>query len=651
MPWTMIAVSIGAQVFNNLQANKKNDELQKRQREFQKAAQLKEFDRMCRLQRESEQLQLEIDAEVHKQKIEDIKANYDEAIKKIAKDIAIKKWPLKVLPFVMRGQSFGTLFNGRQSIALHCILTPSNCNNFNEAIYTELDMKLETSINEHWSVLTSHPVAYYGGSWRRDPFNLDHVELLRTQLKHVPTVVITPYFNPKLCFKVRVWGEGKEADVRIEIPDGIFSYEYEKGMSYTPKDERPKGDLVDRTIEEFLIYLESLIGYVANIYFWKSYKVQPYFPNSITSPDFVAKEILTLYHSLYVKNFARMVSGVSQSNSINKFGQVKQLIPYVDGISCLEKSVASECIAELNKVISNICTNVNVATNIDISNALELSAYNASNQYDNEALTTFINKQSKITEHEYETVKLQSTDFSEINKFVYERLKDSVKPTYFYLCVWNSQIVIGRYGQDNFQESVYLAGNKQRYFIFIKDSVIDISQGNTQYYKIEIQTQKLIKMEKKNFEERFGNEFAKIGKSLGRIIDSVGGDKKAQSSSASVWNEENNTSSNNYEAKLINYFTQRVNDRTVDAVMDNNLTMQTFLDWIDAHYSPFATKAYIIKGFVEERKKYLFCIFLASDETAYIGTSDPAKCFVSNEVNSEMAQIFANNNICEIPFK
>ena len=59
----------------------------------------------------------------------------------------------------------------------------------------------------------------------------------------------------------------------------------------------------------------------------------------------------------------------------------------------------------------------------------------------------------------------------------------------------------------------------------------------------------------------------------------------------------------------------------------------------------------VVKGYVKDKKKYLYCIFLASDETAYIGPSDSAKCFIANDVNTEMAQIFANNDVCEIPFK
>ena len=331
MPWTMIAVSIGAQYINNQLASKKNEELQKRQREFQKATQQKDFEKMRRLQRESAQLQLEIDAEVHKQRLDDIQANYDEVSQNIATDIAIEKWPLKVLPFVMRGQSFGTLFNGSKSIAMHCIFTPSNCNNFNEAVYTDIDMRLESLCNERWNVMTSHPVAYYGGSWRRDPFDLDHVDLLRTQINKVPTVVITPYFTPKLCFKIKLWGMGNDVDLRIDIPDGIFSYEYEKNMSYAPQNDIPQGDLRDRTIEEFVQYLESLIGYIADKYFWEFYGFEPLLPHLIDNKSMIANNLKDIYRPHYGKLYLQEVSGVAPRLHSNP----QSIINLYNSIRCL----------------------------------------------------------------------------------------------------------------------------------------------------------------------------------------------------------------------------------------------------------------------------------------------------------------------------
>lgn len=314
MPWTMIAASIGAQLFNSWQANKKTEELQARQREFQRAAQQKDFDRMRQLQREAAQLALEIEADVHKQRLEDIEANYDDIVKQYSTEIAIKKWPLKVLPFVMRGESFGTFFNGTKSIALHVILTPSNCDRFNEAVYTDIDLQLEASCNQHWNTQSSHPIAYYGGAWRKSCLDLDYVDLLKTQLKNVPTVVITPYFSPNLYFKVQMWGMGKDTDVKIVPANGVFSYEddYIKGMNYSPNDESPKGDLIDTTVEEFVPYLESLIGFIADKYYWDFYGYPPLLPLLIiNNKNTLATMLKSIYSSQYKQIYTEEFNGVA----------------------------------------------------------------------------------------------------------------------------------------------------------------------------------------------------------------------------------------------------------------------------------------------------------------------------------------------------
>ena len=111
-PITMMVASIGMQFFNNYANSKKNEEIQEKQREFQRAAAEHDFERMRKLQAESAKLALELEAEVHKERVEDINNNYDALLDNFAHSFAIQNWPLNVLPFVMKGESFGTLFNG-----------------------------------------------------------------------------------------------------------------------------------------------------------------------------------------------------------------------------------------------------------------------------------------------------------------------------------------------------------------------------------------------------------------------------------------------------------------------------------------------------------------------------------------------------------
>lgn len=300
-PITMMVASIGMQFFNNYANSKKNAEIQEKQREFQKAAAEHDFERMRKLQAESAKLALELEAEVHKERVEDINSNYDALLENFAHSFAIQNWPLNVLPFIMKGESFGSLFNGTtQSVNMHCIFTPSNCDWFNEMFYDDIDLRLEAEMNNNWNAQSTHPIVYYGGGWSRrslkhgisqpNPIDLDDIELLRTNLKNVPVLVVTPYFDPWLHFRVRLWGMGKDCGMpyRIDIPHGddvgiskrIFSYDYNKDVK-----EEMTDDFSNTTIEEFVPYLESLIGFVADKYFWTMYHIVPLMPTYIASKE------------------------------------------------------------------------------------------------------------------------------------------------------------------------------------------------------------------------------------------------------------------------------------------------------------------------------------------------------------------------------
>ena len=296
----MMVASIGMQFFNNYANSKKNTEIQEKQREFQKAAAEHDFERMRKLQAESAKLALELEAEVHKERVEDINSNYDSLLENFAHSFTIQNWPLNVLPFIMKGESFGSLFNGTaQSINLHCIFTPSNCDWFNEMFYDDIDLRLEAEMNNHWNAQSTHPIVYYGGGWNRrslkygvsqpNLIDLDDIGLLETHLKNIPVLVVTPYFDPWLHFRVKLWGMGKDCELpfRIDIPHGniekqkrIFSYDYNKETKVEMTD-----DFLNNTIEELVSYLESLIGFVADKYFWGMYHIVPLAPTYIASKE------------------------------------------------------------------------------------------------------------------------------------------------------------------------------------------------------------------------------------------------------------------------------------------------------------------------------------------------------------------------------
>ncbi len=373
-PVTMMVASIGIQFFNNFANNEKNAEIQAQQREFQDAAAVHDFERMRHAQAVASKLALELEAEVHQERTQDIAKNFDTLLESFADSFAIKNWPLNVLPFIMKGETFGSLFGGTtKSISMHCILTPSNCAWFNEYFYDDLDFRIEAEMNNRWNAQSTHPIVYYGGGWNRRQSNfdggsipslidLDDIALLKTSLKQIPTMVITPYFDPNLHFRVQLWGMGKDADApfRIDIPQDetasskrIFSYNYKK------EEDKPKltDDFFNTTMEEFVPYLTSLIGFVADKYFWSMYGLSPILPSILC--DF------PLLKSQYKKEYSTLATAIVSRNLIS-LPNVKKEVEYVESVKPLldineRESLEKSIIEKINNEYC-LCTNNNIPT-------------------------------------------------------------------------------------------------------------------------------------------------------------------------------------------------------------------------------------------------------------------------------------------------
>lgn len=296
LPETIISVlgSISLQFFTNRKNNELNRKLQEQQREQLRANEAHDEERMLKLQKESAKVALQLELEAHRQRVKDIENNYNDVIKQFANNFAIEHWPLSVLPFIMRGESFGSLFSGmRQAINMHCVLTPSNCRWFNE-LYNGLDSGVENYMNTFWNTQSSHPVVYYGGGWTRKrngiACEIDSVDidLLNNHLRNIPFMVITPYFNPNLQFRIRLWGMGEngnnefifDAPQKQQGSSFGFTYEYNKDNGPVLNE-----NFADITLSELVPYIVCLIGFVADKYYGSMYSVRPILSELISGGD------------------------------------------------------------------------------------------------------------------------------------------------------------------------------------------------------------------------------------------------------------------------------------------------------------------------------------------------------------------------------
>ena len=305
----MVLTNVGLQLFNSMRGSNSNEELRKKRDEFQQASIERNHDRMMQLLREGQAIQEEMELSMHKDRIDNIQEDFDGLIARIFQQKALQSWPLRVLPMVMKNQSLGSYRTiSDEKIALHVIFTPSNCPNFNENVFPQIEQGLEVFMSRHWNSLSSHPILFYSGAWRTDmaPTN-NEIEQLRADLPHLPVLMITPFFQPddrKLVFNIHMWGMGESQDVVIQPTDKELSYYniYAPNMKYGE-------DIASTTIEEFVPYLQCMIGYLADVYFWSAHGVAPILPSLLTMGA-VNTDGMKYLLSSSQERYAQLVEGV-----------------------------------------------------------------------------------------------------------------------------------------------------------------------------------------------------------------------------------------------------------------------------------------------------------------------------------------------------
>lgn len=303
----MVLSNVGLQLFNNWRSTNTNQALQKKQQEFQQASLERNHERMMQLLCEGQALQEQIEIENHETRIRNIGEDFDALIKRVFEQHALQKWPLTVLPMVMKNQSLGSYSaNNGENVALHVILTPSNCDKFNASVFPQIENGVEIFCNQHWNTLSSHPILFYGEAWKSGVAPTDNeIAQLQADLPRLPILVVTPYFRPdngKLVFKIHMWGVGNKQDLMIEPTKEEFSL-YDKYVSNNTYDN----DTIQTTIKEFVPYLQCMIGYLADVYFWSAHNIVPILPSvfavgGLAIKDKMVQNLRDWYTNIYESN-------------------------------------------------------------------------------------------------------------------------------------------------------------------------------------------------------------------------------------------------------------------------------------------------------------------------------------------------------------
>lgn len=695
---TMILTNVGLQIYNNWCGSRQNDKLQQKREEFERAARERNTEHMWKLLREGQELAMQLEKEKHEDRLKELQCDLDNLLKEITHEKTIINWPLKVLPIVMKNQAFGNLLaNQEENIAMHVLLARSNYSEFNKCVHPIIEKALELHCNQHWSTKSDHPILFYSGAWdtQKCPMNPNDVQItaLQTQLSNLPTLLITPFFRPKdkdgkggkLVFQVNMWGVGATKEYTFNVKEiEPKSDEFHFQHLYTNQDdyENTKG-VLDWIVEDLVPYLECMIGYMADTYFWASSGITPHLPLLVTNGTINTDGMKYLvsdsreYYDKLMTDSSQKEGVFSQENLLNLLeGSVRLWDKDDVKETMLENTLLSMCSSSLNKKIcswedlnSLICSDNSIDTDfydyIILKDLYQIRKLGVRINVKSQRIEKLFDSLSSISREQFEIIDTNTFEIDQVYHLAKNRATQVVSPDYFVFITWNSNIIIGTFCTEGYKSCVFSKGHTTRYFIIRHVDYTDTdnrrtlrsyftgSKGienkwNRVYYGIKLDNKKLIKMKEKSFEEQFGQSFERIGKGLGKIFDGMTSPGK-DSATDKLWGDKSTSQADSTE-QILSYFIANAG-KTIPAERVENMSMQNVLNWVDNNVTPFADKVYLIKGVNTEYKKHVFCVFFGAGDKVLLHDGSPRICFITALYNEEMKQTFKENNICVIPLK
>lgn len=359
---TMILANVGLQIYNNWCGSRQNAALQQKREEFERAAKERNTEHMWRLMREGQELSLQLEKEKHADRLNELKDEVDHLLEKLTYETTISNWPLKVLPIVMKNQAFGNLLaNQEENIAMHVIFTRSNYDKFNKLVFPIVEKQLEQYCDKHWSTMTDHPILFYSGAWKPAVNPTDvQVMAMREELKNLPTLLITPFFRPndgKLVFQLHMWGVGANSTDKFDVPE-IEPTDFQR--TFTNQDDYDnEEDLLEEVVEDLVPYLECMIGYMADTYFWSSAGLAPHLPLLLTSGAINTDGMRHLVDGS--REYYSNLLTTSEEKSLDNIFLEDNLLNLYEGTSVLWDVKTK--VAKLEEVFYSYCRKKNPAIN------------------------------------------------------------------------------------------------------------------------------------------------------------------------------------------------------------------------------------------------------------------------------------------------
>ena len=290
------SIAFGVQGWNAWHNKKNAKKLQELQELFESEVQNKmralakeQFEKICKAKRE-------IEEEEYNAQVKILKDLHQENLRSIEYLTSLDKWPLAVMPLVMRNDHL--FFNNQDDeehihidehlnrnsiIPISIIFSPCRDKAFQDAIWKRVEEQLAQHCCTYWGTMSNHPIIFYQDAWKnvKDPADGSSFADIHAKIKNVPTIIISPIItrNSSLQFEISHWCiKGLDAEesyvneTRISFPDELHVYEREANYDQ---------ENIPLLVNDLCNFIESLIGFMSDQYMWLRYHEAPLLPTLV----------------------------------------------------------------------------------------------------------------------------------------------------------------------------------------------------------------------------------------------------------------------------------------------------------------------------------------------------------------------------------
>lgn len=300
---TIGAISFGIQVYNSWRNEKNAKAIQTSQKAYQRAAMEQNFQAAMEQFRAMSEARKQIIDEEHQERTALMQEMHQQNLRTIAELSSLDKWPLAVMPLVMRDDNlFGNMTDDTESIVpINVIMGPCRDKNFQSSIWKSVEDELSIRFTKSWNNASRHPILFYQDAWKdeKDPADSAQCANIHASTQNVPTIIFSPVMTRRgLQIEMTHWCvTGMDAnksycrEVRLSL-DGV-SHQYQQHDNYDDVDK-------EQLVAELVDILECILGYMDDQYMWCRYSATPLLPLLMSMRQDIEVETINNLYEQYV---------------------------------------------------------------------------------------------------------------------------------------------------------------------------------------------------------------------------------------------------------------------------------------------------------------------------------------------------------------